>query len=895
MYTKKDSAYYYFDQISEIATGENDWINVIETGISLNRIAGYHYDLEKMRENISFLDSLLRKQESFLATLPERKLYFNSLLYDKGAYHFEVDNFNEARNYFEKLLSATENYSDTLFIAEFQTLQSTAYSFMAKMYTNEGKYDLAKQYYEKNIRFISQIKPVDEASLHINYSLLAEVYKKEGKYDLSNAYFIRALKFYIANNGNTNRKVSVAQNIVQNYLKLAQIDSAQYYLDLMKLQLPAAHPFWNRYYRSEGELYSSLGDYSAALKSYKESLRLYKEKWKTKKHEEIALVYNEIGVLLATKGDQEQGLMNLDLGLTQLVDFDTGNTPQLILNSNGNTLLRLLKNKTQILAKLNTEKAYLTILDQVDFGVSTLDKIKPTFKSEEDKLLLIEEAIPLFETGLEAAYQMYSKTKDKSYLSKAFYYAEKSKSVLLLEVLMGTKAVAFAKIPDSILERERQLKSLIANVEKKLNRAKNKNSDLSDQLFQLNTDHRLLSSNIETNFPAYFNLKYNNEVASIAEVKNRLDSDEQMISYFQGNKALYVLSIEKNDSKMLRIPLDLKLEELISSCRIMLGNPKSDVRDLAKISYRLYNYLLQPLIAKKPNQKLIIVPDGLLNYLPFSALNTSSDRILYLMETSQISYANSATLLAELDNRKINNDNVLGFAPSFEQNKTKSQSLSAPRLFPLPHNGREVKQVLAAFGGNSFQDEVASLENFTNEAEDYGIIHLATHAKYNDNAPEFSYLAFTPENDKEYLLYVKDLYQLELKADLVTLSACESGIGELKRGEGLIGLTRGFFYGGASSIVSTLWNINDASSSQLMGSFYKNLSQGNAKDLALQQSKLTFLNANRENALSHPYYWSGFIISGNTNPISKTSFLAWYVLGVMVLAFVSWFLTKKLG
>ena len=135
----------------------------------------------------------------------------------------------------------------------------------------------------------------------------------------------------------------------------------------------------------------------------------------------------------------------------------------------------------------------------------------------------------------------------------------------------------------------------------------------------------------------------------------------------------------------------------------------------------------------------------------------------------------------------------------------------------------------------------------------------------------------------EDLLYVADLYNLQLDVDLVTLSACESGLGDLKRGEGFISLARGFFYSGAASIASTLWKINDASTTLLMDGFYKILSQGDSKDVALQKAQVEFLNQNRQNGFSHPYYWSAFVISGNTDPLSFTYNWVWLLIGVIVL------------
>ncbi len=300
-------------------------------------------------------------------------------------------------------------------------------------------------------------------------------------------------------------------------------------------------------------------------------------------------------------------------------------------------------------------------------------------------------------------------------------------------------------------------------------------------------------------------------------------------------------------------------------------------------THEIYVRLIEPSLKSDDQKKLIIIADGLLNYIPFAALNTDPEGITYLAESHAISYVNSATLLSELRQRQPKEHTVLAFAPSFDGNVSVSNA-DRGKLLPLPNNKKEVEQILTSFNGRSFVDGEASLINFKSQLSSFGMVHLATHAIFDDAAPEYSYLAFSQNgNAIEDLLYVADLYNLKIEADLITLSACESGIGDLKRGEGFMSLARGFFYSGAASIASTLWKINDASTTTLMDGFYKNLSKGDAKDVALQNTQVEFLNANRENGFSHPYYWSGFVISGNTVPLSFSNNWVWVIIGAMVV------------
>ncbi|MDX1768424.1 MAG: CHAT domain-containing tetratricopeptide repeat protein [Arenibacter troitsensis] len=882
LYVNKDSAYHYFNEIEVLANKNQDWATVFEALISSNRNAGAFYDLDKLSGNLNRLDSLFLKHKPYLDTLPEKRLYVNSLLYDKGNYYFQLNNYRSSRQTFGQIIDSLEPLPNTEMDEELIDLLSVSYSFIAKMYTDEGKYELAQQYYDKNIRYILQKKPNDLASLNTNYSLLAELYGKKGQYENSNAYFKKALEFYLKDQTGINGIIATAHNLSENYLALSKTDSAQHYLKLAKAYLNETHHFASYHHRVQAKLEQKMNNYELALKELNFALHLEKEKWKNAKNESIAIIYNEIGMLQAAFGQYVNAVANYNLGLEQVEDFD----------SRGTSTLKLLKNKSVSLNKLGNNDNYKATMETVNLGIKTLDTLKPSFKSKADQLFLIEDAFPLFESGLEAAYQLYASTSDDSLIDLAFRYSEKSKSVLLLEALLEAKATQFANIPNDVLERESELKSEITYLEKQIKNSETDQSDQKDALFTLKEEYRQLVQKLEVDYKSYYDLKYNTTTVSLEVSQKSLSKHQLLISYFYGNKAIYAIALNRGKKEMFRIPIDADLEANIKKVYQMLSDPKSDVIALGNATYSIYELLLQPILNSGDQKKLIIIPDGLLNYLPFSALNTSPGGIRYLAENHAIGYVNSATLLSELEERQPKEHTILAFAPSFDG----TVSVSNPdrgKLLPLPNNKKEVEQILTSFHGRAYIDGEASLRNFKSQLASFGMVHLATHAIFDDTAPEYSYLAFAQNgNAAEDLLYVADLYNLQLDADLVTLSACESGIGDLKRGEGFLSLARGFFYSGAASIASTLWKINDASTTTLMTSFYKNLSKGEAKDVALQNAQIEFLDNNRDNALSHPYYWSAFVISGNTLALSLPYNWIWFIL-VTLVVLVSGFLYFK--
>ena len=882
-YKQQDSVYHYFQKIYSLSSENNSWNDSFYTLINWNRQSIYFYDLQQIKSNIRLLDSISLVHKKEIDTSSNRLMIQNSLLYDKAMYYYNINEYSTLRNALLKIIdSYNETQPETLTTGH-AYLISSGYSLLAKAYSNEGKYDLAKQYYHQNIRFLQKHLPNNLLYLLNTYSLLGEVYEREGRYGLSSSYFQKSFSSHLKNNSNLNYVITDGCRLIQSKLALTQLDSANHYLNLLRGKIPEKHPFWHKYYEAEAGFYKSKREYQKSTEAYTNAISALKRKWKNQNHDEIALLYNQIGLMNIDFKKYDNALKNFQLGIEQLS----------VHNPNGTTLLKLLKNRAEALSRIGNESSYPQVITTVNQALIQLDTLKPTFKSQTDKLTLIEDVYPLIESGLNALYNLYTIKGEGNYIDQAFKYSEESKSAILLEALLNTKATRFGNIPPELLERESQLKSEIVHLEKKTNYVKEKTDTSEELLFDLKQEHRKLIADLEANYNDYFNLKYNTKTISLRGLQEELSEDEKLISYFYGNHDIYVVSVTKGEKQLGKIPITEELETRIKSAYKDLADPQSDIKELSNKTYQLYNRLLAPFITET-DQELTLITDGLLNYIPFSALNTNNNDLTYLIEHSAIRYSNSATLLSELRNRPVNTPNVLAVAPSFDG--TSQVNINRSALSPLPHNSLEAKRILSTFEGHSLLKNDASLENFKKEHKKYGILHLATHAIFNDSTPEYSYLAFSQNhnNNNEDLLFVADLYTLRTDADLITLSACETGIGELRRGEGFMGLSRGFFYGGASSIASTLWKVNDASSANLMGLFYTHLSKGESKDRAMQNAQITFLQNNSQNALAHPYYWSGYVLSGNSTPVLIKYHWGYWIIGAVILALLGfWAFTKK--
>jgi hypothetical protein len=186
----------------------------------------------------------------------------------------------------------------------------------------------------------------------------------------------------------------------------------------------------------------------------------------------------------------------------------------------------------------------------------------------------------------------------------------------------------------------------------------------------------------------------------------------------------------------------------------------------------------------------------------------------------------------------------------------------------LKWSEKEVRDIADMVGGDACCRCRATEKEFKRLAPEAGIIHIATHARVDDENPMFSKLVFSadPSSEEDGCLNTYELYNMNLNADMVVLSACNTGCGKLIGGEGIMNLARGFVYAGCQSVVLSLWSVDDQSNSVLMKKFYRELSEGRTKDQALRQAKLELMQENNS-AYSDPFYWAGMVSMGNPDPV----------------------------
>lgn len=312
-------------------------------------------------------------------------------------------------------------------------------------------------------------------------------------------------------------------------------------------------------------------------------------------------------------------------------------------------------------------------------------------------------------------------------------------------------------------------------------------------------------------------------------------------------------------------------------------------RDLAKLkeqSQALFAILFGSLSSQiEPGKRLIVVPDGLLHYLPFEALAHNGR---YLVEDHEISYNPSASMLVQSQDSRDKAETgdrmellAFGdqiFGPELKEPATKKRgagpSMSprrsrAPRGFqlpPLPRTRDEVQFIARLFPpdrtrlylGEASTEGAVKRESLRR----YRRLHVATHSLIDETSPSRSAVVLTlnTDPDEDGFLEVSEIAELDLDCDLVVLSACQTGRGQLLSGEGILGLTRAFLHAGARALVVSCWNVSDISTARLMERFYQHLMAGRSNSAALRETKLQMLNSDKNTR--HPYYWASFVIVG---------------------------------
>ena len=733
--------------------------------------------------------------------------------------------------------------------------QLVVYSLQAMAYKNQRKFELTKRTYHQSIRLTKQILGNKHRELAFNYMLLGRVFLRE----------------------------------LQLKKKAPSSDSALYYLKKSATLYKEVRPF-NR--AELGHIYVNIGavqaarrNYKLAEKNYRQANELLQDAYGKHSPYLVNLYGNWSGIYWESKQyDKELEVLQKQLMANSRAHRDSNIYTNPKTSDYYNIIFKIggLSNKAQAFANRgkNTQDyeqslRHFLIADKV---------VKHLYRSVSRKndRLLVAGGIDNLNSGnhgkntIHVCNELYQRTKQKAYLDTAFYFIERGNASYLMSTLAESNAKKFAKIDAKLLKQETYLRKHIAQYQNIL--ATKKEGHTRDSLIKFNALYERLIQQLEQKYPKYAQLKFDTKQASIPQIQAHLGQNEALLSYsFARNANNHVLLITKEQTRLLYLPLTGHVNDYITPYYNEIQSEGS-LQSFAKTSHHLYQVLLLPLekYLKDIDELVIIAPslestpfEALVSKLPPKSLGNDFSRLDYLSNRFQISYHYSATLWYQAQQEAIAHKqklDLVAFAP-FSGGKGTMYSTVRGSGLNLPESKVEVSAIFNLCKTKGLDARIslstsATKARFIEQAKQANIVHIASHSEANLQNAGLAKVRFVGCNDGKDLsgcLLASEVYNLELNADLLVLSSCESGVGKLVKGEGVFSLARSFLYAGARNIVFSLWEVDDVYTRELMVAFYQ---QFLGKNNVSYVSALRFAQQKLMHKGVHPKHWAGIVLIG---------------------------------
>lgn len=425
-------------------------------------------------------------------------------------------------------------------------------------------------------------------------------------------------------------------------------------------------------------------------------------------------------------------------------------------------------------------------------------------------------------------------------VEQAFEYAERSKARALVDLLASKQHFGDQKstrrvMADSAIVQLGQSDARRSRpqtpYEFELRKSGERGIDISDRGVEISD--RELASLIAV------------DAVALRDISGRLAADETLLEYYGDGGDLMVFVVAEGGISVRRLDGEA-ISRIVGPYRQVLQNPNDNRHEA--LSERLHAMLIAPVDELIVGRTLTIVPHGVLHYLPFASLSAEGTP---LVERHSIRMLPSASVLTFLDREGSATDSLLTLG---------NPNLGDARL-DLPYAELEAVNVAQLERNSTLLLREDATETAVKQiGYRYARLHFASHGVLDSEEPLASSLLLAPDDENDGYLTVSELYEMELDADLVTLSACETALGEIASGDDVVGLTRGFLFAGSRAIVASLWQVDDQATSDLMQSFYRRLGDGAAPHDALRMAQLDL----RSQGKLHPYYWAPFQITGDT-------------------------------
>lgn len=550
------------------------------------------------------------------------------------------------------------------------------------------------------------------------------------------------------------------------------------------------------------------------------------------------------------------------------------------------------------ISSIDEKQKIISLFDQLNSGMVFLQENN---YSEEGKIRQESDYYPEYEKAINLASDLYAQTADKKYVDYILKWSESHKAIALMNVISQKRELYTSDAFPKPVQELNDLYMLYNGIKNKLLKLdldtikadRNYRQNLLNSLEKTNSDIDVLKEKNKDIVSAYLNpmerINYPEE-----EIKKYLkEKNAVLIDYFIGNDKIHITLVSNQEETVYSTKLKQADYKSIDSFNLFNRKFKGPVD--TGLSRRIYDLILGPIENKLTSKHLIIIPDGILYRIPFESLVDSSGRIL--LEKHSIQYEYSSKLLLK-KGFKESRSNYAGFAPDYtgheeilvssDESKILEDTYAESRamLGALKFNVPEVVQGAKIIGGKSFIGPIVDKLSFKEHSRDARIVHLAMHAITDDRNADYSQLFFKSKEGNEPL-FAYELNEYEMHTELAILSACNTGVGDYRRGDGVKSIARAFKAAGCKNILMSLWPANDASTKDIVIGFLENLKAGMGKADALRQSKLNYLKS-ATTELQKPYYWAGLVLIGDNDPMnfSKSFNILYWSFIILIIMFL---------
>ncbi|MEL7034502.1 MAG: tetratricopeptide repeat protein [Cyanobacteria bacterium J06592_8] len=792
----------------------------------------------------------------------------------------ELGDSKQALNFVNRAKSVSQKYN-------FPEGEINTLTWISRIYSQAEDYQNSLDFLTQGLRISQKIDSRSQEA-----SLLTEIgdrYLELKDEEKALEFYQKALIIY-QDFDNYRKQTEILNRIAVSYEQLQDLEKAlEFYQKALKISQENNSPYLIFILRSISKLYLKIGELEKALDFLKQALNF---------SETPSSLYTQIGEVYSDLGELEKALESFNTSLELLGGYYPEGRAENLFG----------------MARVERKKGNInTALTQIETAVYIIEKTRSRKVSPEERLTFFASKQDYYEFYIDLLMELHQQNPSQGYDAQALNISERSKARSLLELLTEANTDIRKGVEPELVIQERSLQQQLDAVERRRVEIYNNENNTLEQRTAIEQERQYLlrkyeevQTKIREKSPSYAALTQPQPLTLKQIQQQILDEDTLLLQYALGEKRSFLWAITKDSMTSYELPPKATIEKAVRDFyRSAVNRRQASPEALIQASKPLYEMILSPVYTQLNHQRLAIVSDGILHYLPFSAVSLPSvssnpstplkvsKKYSPLVTTHEIVHLPSASTLGilrqEAQQRKpapksiaILADPVFSTEDSRLQTPTLTQSESWEQ-YNLNRSARQVDigvwqrlpgtrteaEAILAFVPES--ESTHAFDFAANRAiatdpklSQYKIIHFATHGLFNSVNPELSGIVLSMidknGNSLNGFLRLHDIFNLDFSADLVVLSACKTGIGKQVRGEGLVGLTRGFMYAGTPRVLVSLWDVDDVATAEIMTRFYRLMLQEKFSPTeALRQAQLEMQT---ETEWKSPHYWAAFTLQG---------------------------------